>query len=180
MLKVPAMYCCLCLKLSYPHENSDELIYSSNQQWQTARREQTEAQGGEAPRAQAHWAGGVNGRYTGVIRRNCPWGAPYISQIRFPSNSNSKWCLPHFRSKKSRWEKFTLRYNLVLTIKSFSACWAFSFYFLGFWWGKSHLPGSNSRPNVSKVTRLPLSYRGDRLLLIGRRAIKREWYVFIY
>ena len=42
-----------------------------------------------------------------------------------------------------------------------SGIFIFIFYF--FSEKKSRLQGSNSRPNVSEVTRLPLSYRGDRL-----------------
>ena len=35
----------------------------------------------------------------------------------------------------------------------------FIFVFLVFWWEKSRLPGSNSRPNVSEGYEVPLSYR---------------------
>ena len=44
---------------------------------------------------------------------------------------------------------------------AFSTRWAFLFCFLVFYSEKSLLTGSNSRPNVSEGTEVPLSYRGN-------------------
>ena len=48
----------------------------------------------------------------------------------------------------------------VLTIQSFSTRWAFFILFLV----SFSENGSNSRPNVSEGYKVPLSYRGDRLI----------------
>ena len=51
----------------------------------------------------------------------------------------------------------------VLTIKSFSTSWAFYFYFLFFSEKNPVCRDRTHVPTCQKVTRLPLSYRGDQL-----------------